>query len=77
MCASGQLDVFAGRIRDLAESEAAMEVHYVPRGRTSPSSRRHNRPSIAMIERRDNEYEEKRKLSRCVPAAGGPASRAR
>jgi uncharacterized NAD(P)/FAD-binding protein YdhS len=34
MCASGQLDVFAGRIRDLAESEAAMEVHYVPRGRT-------------------------------------------
>jgi uncharacterized NAD(P)/FAD-binding protein YdhS len=34
MCASGQLDVLAGRIRDLAESEAAMEVHYVPRGRT-------------------------------------------
>src|SRR5262249_54815481 len=34
MSGSGQLSVLAGRIRDLAESEAAMEVHYVPRGRT-------------------------------------------
>ena len=32
--ASGTLDILAGRIRDLAESEATMEVHYVPRGRT-------------------------------------------
>ena len=36
MRASGQLDVLAGRIRDLAESEAAMKVHYIPRGRTRP-----------------------------------------
>jgi uncharacterized NAD(P)/FAD-binding protein YdhS len=36
MRASGQLDVLAGRIHDLAESEGAMEVHYVPRGRTRP-----------------------------------------
>jgi uncharacterized NAD(P)/FAD-binding protein YdhS len=35
MRASGQLDVLAGRIRDLSESEAAMEVHYVLRGRTT------------------------------------------
>jgi uncharacterized NAD(P)/FAD-binding protein YdhS len=35
MRASGQLDVLAGRIRDLAESEAAVEVHYVLRGRTT------------------------------------------
>ncbi|MGC1798903.1 MAG: FAD/NAD(P)-binding protein [Solirubrobacterales bacterium] len=34
MRASGQLDVLAGRIRDLAESEAAMNVDYVPHGHT-------------------------------------------
>jgi len=33
MRADGQLEVLAGRIRDLVESQAAMEVHYVPRGR--------------------------------------------
>jgi uncharacterized NAD(P)/FAD-binding protein YdhS len=32
MRADGQLEVLAGRIRDLVESQAAMEVHYVPRG---------------------------------------------
>jgi uncharacterized NAD(P)/FAD-binding protein YdhS len=32
--ASGQLEVLAGRIRDLVESEAAMEVRYSPTGAT-------------------------------------------
>jgi uncharacterized NAD(P)/FAD-binding protein YdhS len=32
---SGQLEVVAGRIIDLVETEAAMEVHYTPRGRTT------------------------------------------
>ena len=32
MRASGQLDILAGRIRDLVETETGMEVHYVPRG---------------------------------------------
>ncbi len=36
MRASEQLDVLAGRIRDLAESEATLEMHYVRRGRTLP-----------------------------------------
>ena len=44
MRASGQLDVLAGRIRDLAESGAAMEVHYVPRGRT-----RHEVATAALV----------------------------
>lgn len=34
MRASGQLEVIAGRIRDLVETEAAMEVHYTLRGET-------------------------------------------
>ncbi len=33
MRASGQLDIVAGRIRDFVETETAMEVHYIPRGR--------------------------------------------
>lgn len=32
MRASGQLEIAAGRIRDLVETEAGMEVHYTPRG---------------------------------------------
>jgi uncharacterized NAD(P)/FAD-binding protein YdhS len=32
MRASGQLGIVAGRIRDLVETETAIEVHYVPRG---------------------------------------------
>lgn len=32
MRASGQLEVVAGRIRDLVETESAIEVHYTPRG---------------------------------------------
>jgi uncharacterized NAD(P)/FAD-binding protein YdhS len=32
---SGQFNVIAGRIRDFVETEAALEVHYIPRGRTT------------------------------------------
>jgi uncharacterized NAD(P)/FAD-binding protein YdhS len=32
---SGQFNVIAGRIRDFVETETALEVHYVPRGRTT------------------------------------------
>jgi len=32
---SGQFNVIAGRIRNFVETEAALEVHYIPRGRTT------------------------------------------
>jgi uncharacterized NAD(P)/FAD-binding protein YdhS len=32
---SGQFNVIAGQIRDFVETEAALEVHYIPRGRTT------------------------------------------
>jgi uncharacterized NAD(P)/FAD-binding protein YdhS len=35
MRAAGQLDILAGRVRDLVETETAMEVHYVARGRAA------------------------------------------
>ena len=38
MRASGQLEVLAGRILELAESEAAMNVDYVPQGRLGTRS---------------------------------------
>jgi uncharacterized NAD(P)/FAD-binding protein YdhS len=44
MRASGQLDVLAGRICDLAESEAAIDVHYANRGRT-----RHEVAAAALV----------------------------
>jgi len=44
MRASGQLDILAGRIRDLVETETAMEVHYVPPGRT-----RHEVETAALV----------------------------
>jgi len=34
MRASGQFEVIAGRVHDLVETEAAIEVHYTPRGGT-------------------------------------------
>jgi uncharacterized NAD(P)/FAD-binding protein YdhS len=34
MRASGQLDIFAGKIRNLVETDTSMEVHYEPRGKT-------------------------------------------
>ena len=37
MRASGQLEVIAGRIRDLVETESALEVFYTPRGGTRAS----------------------------------------
>jgi uncharacterized NAD(P)/FAD-binding protein YdhS len=40
MQGSGQLEVIAGRIRNIAETDGAMEVHYTPRGRETEEVKR-------------------------------------
>lgn len=60
---SGQFRMIAGRIRDFVETEAALEVHYIPRGRSTDEAE-----TAAAVERLNKEPDQRIRVYQNIPA---------